>query len=121
MTVVSNLESDNQALVTFGDAHWDGSTIVLTTGNSQTSAVFHPHPIDQSDTFSCTVTFRLTSPPGAGEADGISIIFVPKKALGLGGYGLGYSGLGGKGDFAVEGDFFFFRFFMGHNQALYRR
>ncbi|KIR27981.1 peptide-N4-(N-acetyl-beta-glucosaminyl)asparagine amidase [Cryptococcus deuterogattii LA55] len=70
----------------------------------QTSAVFHPHPVDQSDTFSCTVTFRLTSPPGAGEADGIGIVFVPKKALGLGGYGLGYSGLGGKGDFAVEVD-----------------
>ncbi|KAL0252440.1 hypothetical protein I308_101832 [Cryptococcus tetragattii IND107] len=103
-TVVSDLESDNEALVLFGDAHLDGNTIVLTTGNSQTSAVFHPHPVDQSDTFSCTVTFRLTSPPGAGEADGIGIVFVPKKALGLGGYGMGYSGLGGKGDFAVEVD-----------------
>ncbi|OWT36349.1 peptide-N4-(N-acetyl-beta-glucosaminyl)asparagine amidase [Cryptococcus neoformans Bt1] len=103
-TVVSNLDSDNQALATFGDAHLNGSTIVLTTGNSQTSAVFHPHPVDQNDSFSCIVTFRLTSPPGAGEADGMSLVFVPNKALGLGGYGLGYSGLGGKGDFAVEVD-----------------
>lgn len=96
----------------------DGNTIVLTTGNSQTSAVFHPHPVDQSDTFSCTVTFRLTSPPRAGEADGIGIVFVPKKALGLGGYGMGYSGLGGKGDFAVEGELLFLSLFMQHNQVL---
>lgn len=91
---------------------------MLTTGNSQTSAVFHPYPVDQSDTFSCTVTFRLTSPPGAGEADGIGIVFAPKKALGLGGYGMGYSGLGGKGDFAVEGELLFFLCLCSTNQVL---
>ena len=46
----------------------------------------------------------MTAPAGSGEADGIAVVFSPEKKLGLGGYGLGYSGLGGQGDFAVESE-----------------
>ena len=88
-----------------GDARAVGDTILLTSQNSQTSAVFHPTPLDQKTDFRCQVTFRLTSPPGAGEADGLAVVFTPERKVGLGGYGLGYSGLGDKGDFAVESEF----------------
>lgn len=87
----------------FGDARLAGEGILLTSGTSQTSAAFTAKPVLQDKSFRCSVTFRLTS-PGSGEADGIAVVFSPERKLGLGGYGLGYSGLGGKGDFAVESE-----------------
>jgi peptide-N4-(N-acetyl-beta-glucosaminyl)asparagine amidase len=87
-----------------GNAKMTNFGIQLTSGPSQTSAVFSPSPIRQDQNFRCQVTFRLTAPPGAGAADGLAVIFCPERKLGLGGYGLGYSGLGGRGDFAVEGE-----------------
>ena len=86
----------------FGDAKVTSDVILLTGGSSQTSAVFCPTPVAQDKSFRCRVTFRMTAPPGSGEADGMAIVFASDKKLGLGGYGLGYSGLGGQGDFAVE-------------------
>lgn len=81
-----------------------GAMLVLTSGSSQTGAAFFPTPLSQDRSFRCRVTFRLTAPPGSGEADGMAVVFCPEKKSGLGGYGLGYSGLGGQGDFAVEGE-----------------
>jgi len=86
----------------FSDARLSNGQIVLTSGSSQTAAAFYPSAIRQNQTFRCQVTFRLTAPPGSGQADGMAVVFSPEKKLGLRGYGLGYSGLGGKGDFAVE-------------------
>ena len=88
----------------FGDASRTDFALILTTSSSQTSAIFNPTPIPQSLSFRCTLQFKLDAPPGAGEADGIAIVFSSEKKLGLGGYGMGYSGLGGPGDFAVEGE-----------------
>lgn len=86
----------------FGDAVRAGSGVVLTTRSSQASGVFADVRIAQTTSFRATVTFRMFAPPVAGEADGMAIVFSRDRKLGLGGYGLGYSGLGGKGDFAVE-------------------
>ena len=76
--------------------------VCLTTRPSQTSAVFIDRAIPQSTSFRCALDFRLHAPEGSGAADGIALIFAPEMKLGLSGYGLGYSGLGGQGDFAVE-------------------
>ncbi|WVQ74506.1 hypothetical protein IAR50_004107 [Cryptococcus sp. DSM 104548] len=103
--VLSSFGSDIDGLVKFGDVQIDSnSTIVLTSTNSQTSAVFQPCPIPQTHSFSTNFNFRLTAPPGAGGADGIAIIFAHEQSIGQGGYGLGYSGAGDEGDFAVEVD-----------------
>jgi hypothetical protein len=91
----------------FGDTNLHKHGLVLTSGTSQTSAAFAKSSIKQDQSFRCMVTFRITAPPGSGEADGMAVVFSSEKKLGLGGYGLGYSGLGGKGDFAVESEFHF--------------
>lgn len=88
----------------FGDASRSGSGVILTTKNSQTSGVFADIRIQQTASIRTSVRFKIFAPPGAGEADGMAIVFSQDRKLGLGGYGLGYSGLGGKGDFAVESE-----------------
>ncbi|KAK8861540.1 hypothetical protein IAR55_002362 [Kwoniella newhampshirensis] len=98
------LQTRNEDLSIFGNASLVGDTILLTSSSSQTSAVFHPNSLSQTASYRVKLSFRLISPPGAGEADGIALVFTSEKGLGLGGYGLGYSGVGGRGDFAVEID-----------------
>ena len=88
----------------FGDARVIDEGILLTSGSDQASAVFSPATLKQDQSFRCEVSFRLTAPPGSGEADGMAVVFCPERKLGLGGYGLGYTNLGGKGDFAVESE-----------------
>lgn len=99
MTVLPELDS---GLYLLGDAKLSGQGAVLTTGPGQTSAVFLPKAVKQTTSFRCELTFKITAPPGCGEADGMAIVFAPERKLGLGGYGLGYSGNGGPGDFAIE-------------------
>ena len=91
------------ALKVFGGATITDDGVCLTAGPSQTSAVFIDTPIPQTTSFRCTLDYRLHAPEGSGAADGIAVVFAPEMKLGLSGYGLGYSGLGGQGDFAVEG------------------
>ena len=88
-----------------GDAKVINEGILLTSGSDQTSAVFSPTTMKQDQNFRCEVSFRLTAPRGSGEADGMAVVFCPERKLGLSGYGLGYTNLGGKGDFAVESEF----------------
>nr|XP_031862971.1 uncharacterized protein CI109_001446 [Kwoniella shandongensis]KAA5530043.1 hypothetical protein CI109_001446 [Kwoniella shandongensis] len=102
--VIRQVEMKNETLSIFGDARIEGATILLTSASDQTSAVFHPHQISKTGNYRVNVQFRLTSPPGAGEADGMAVVFTSGRGLGLGGYGLGYTGLGAEGDFAVEVD-----------------
>ena len=78
---------------------------LLTSKNDQVSAVFSNIQVRQTQSFKCEVTFQLSAPPGSGEADGIAVVFSGHKGVGKGGYGIGYTGLGGQGDFAVEGEF----------------
>lgn len=95
---------DAKALDFFGDAKASEHGVILTSGPSQTSATFCSDlSIAQTQSFRLTVNFRLSAPPGSGEADGIAILFSSEAKLGLGGYGLGYSGVGGPGDYAIEG------------------
>lgn len=101
--VLRQIHAGHDTLETFGDARLTDGLILLTLGSSQSAAVFSPSPLLQAQSFRCQMDFRLTAPPGSGEADGIAMVFCPEKKLGVGGYGLGYSGLGGQGDFAVEG------------------
>ncbi|ODN76800.1 hypothetical protein L202_05402 [Cryptococcus amylolentus CBS 6039] len=104
-TVATQFGAQVGDLVRFGDVQTDSdSKIVLTSAKSQTSAVFQPCPIPQTQNFSTNMTFRMTPPPEAGGADGIAILFAKNQSMGLGGYGLGYSGAGDEGDFAVEVD-----------------
>lgn len=102
---IRDLHSSTEKLSVFGDAKLVDNSVLLTLCSGQTSSVFLPTAISQKTSFRCEVTFKIASPPGAGEADGIAVVFSPERRLGLGGYGLGYSGLGGKGDFAVEGEY----------------
>ena len=87
-----------------GSAIPNGSGFCLTSGPGQTGALFHSAAIPQAQSFRCALAFRMVAPPGSGAADGIAIVFSPEIKLGLSGFGLGYSGLGGKGDFAVESE-----------------
>ncbi|WWD05783.1 hypothetical protein V865_003866 [Kwoniella europaea PYCC6329] len=104
-TVIKSISLPNDQLKQFGDTRLNSSSILLTDGPSQTSMIFNPNPINQNAGFRSKVKFKLTS-DGGGEADGIALIFVSHlpQSLGLGGYGMGYDGLGGQGDFAVEID-----------------
>ncbi|WVR03834.1 hypothetical protein IAU60_000831 [Kwoniella sp. DSM 27419] len=97
-----NINMDDIRL--FGDARKQEKGILITSGPSQTSALFLPSTIQSDQDFHCSMTFRLTAPPGAGEADGIAVVFAHSPQLGLGGFGLGYDGVGGEGDFAIEID-----------------
>jgi peptide-N4-(N-acetyl-beta-glucosaminyl)asparagine amidase len=100
-TVRSNLTQPLSDYHISGQARHQGSSILLTDGNSQTSGIFLPTPISQDQDFRCRLAFRLSASQG-GEADGIALVFSPEKKLGLGGYGLGYTDMGGQGDFAIE-------------------
>ncbi|KAK4684910.1 peptide-N4-(N-acetyl-beta-glucosaminyl)asparagine amidase, partial [Tremellales sp. Uapishka_1] len=86
-----------------GDAKRMAEGYQLTSGSSQISAIFFARPISQSQSIRLAVKFKLLS-EGSGEADGFGVVFSGEKRLGKGGYGLGYTGLGGDGDFAVEVD-----------------
>lgn len=88
-----------------GNSIRSGSSVILTMANSQASGVFADVRIPQTQSIKAAVKFRMFAPPGAGEADGMAIVFSQDRKLGLGGYGLGYSGLGVKGDFAVESEY----------------
>lgn len=102
-TALRCIHEDFRGLYSYGDAKMSESyTLVLTSGIGHTSAAFFPSPVRQEQSFRFQMRFRLIAPPGAGEADGIAVVFSPVKKMGLGGYGLGYTGLGGQGDFAVE-------------------
>ncbi|WVF67140.1 hypothetical protein IAT40_001885 [Kwoniella sp. CBS 6097] len=103
-TVRNSLEAPRESLHLSGNAKLNDEAFVLTSASSQTSAVYHPTPIRKTNDFRVLVKFRLTAPPGAGEADGIALIFTKECKLGLGGYGMGYDGVGGEGDFALEID-----------------
>ncbi|ORY24400.1 hypothetical protein BCR39DRAFT_561576 [Naematelia encephala] len=87
-----------------GDARVESATLLLTDTAGLTSAVFADKMIRQNDSFKCSLTFRMTEVSGSGAADGMAVAFCQEAGLGLGGYGMGYSGLGGEGDFAVEID-----------------
>ncbi|WVW80091.1 hypothetical protein I302_102064 [Kwoniella bestiolae CBS 10118] len=104
-STVQSLSISNDQLLKFGNARVQSSSILLTDGPSQTSAIFHPNPIPLRSNFRSKVKFRLTS-DRSGEADGIALIFLrePPDTVGLRGYGMGYDGLGGEGDFAIEVD-----------------
>ncbi|OCF34733.1 hypothetical protein I316_03777 [Kwoniella heveanensis BCC8398] len=103
-TVRSTLQSSGGSLHLLGSARLNDGCIVLTSGSSQTSAVYCRTPIRRTDNLHIHCRFRLSAPPGAGEADGIALIFARERGLGLGGYGMGYDGVGGNGDFAIEVD-----------------
>ena len=103
--VLTHLPSTLNGVETLGDAEVKDGCIVLTSGSSQHGAAYHPTTLSQTQSYRLQTTFRLTAPPGSGGADGISVIVCHEKKLGLGGYGMGYSGLGGHGDFAVESEF----------------
>lgn len=105
LPVVRHLSSAESTLAVLGDAKVTDDGIVLTSGSDQTSAVFSDMKLRQTQSFKCDVTFELTAPPGSGEADGIAVVFCREQGVGRGGYGLGYTGLGGEGDFAVEGEY----------------
>jgi peptide-N4-(N-acetyl-beta-glucosaminyl)asparagine amidase len=76
---------------------------VLTDKPDQVGHVFPPERIPRDKSWKATLKFRLTAPPGQAGADGMAIFFASEQRVGLGGYGLGYSGVGTTGDFAVEG------------------
>ncbi|KAL7421158.1 Peptide-N(4)-(N-acetyl-beta-glucosaminyl)asparagine amidase [Cryptotrichosporon argae] len=95
---------DVDRLELYGHAERREDAITLTSGPSQTAAVFSATPISQCTSWRMQLEFRLTAPPGCGEADGMAVVLSPERKLGLGGFGLGYTGLGGKGDFAIEID-----------------
>lgn len=76
---------------------------VLTDKPGATGHVFPPERIPRDQSWRALMEFRLTAPPGQAGADGIAVFFASEQKQGLGGYGLGYSGIGTTGDFAVEG------------------
>ena len=75
---------------------------VLTSKPDDVGYIFPSDRIPRGESWRATVKFRLTAPPGQAGADGIAIFFSTEQKLGQGGYGLGYSGIGTTGDFAVE-------------------
>lgn len=79
-----------------------GFPVELTSGPSQTSAMFTDASLPRSKSFRANMSFRIDA--AGGGADGLALVFTSDRRLGLGGYGLGYSGLGQVGDFAVEGE-----------------
>lgn len=79
-----------------------GYPVELTSGPSQTSAMFTESSLPRSASFKAKMTFHINA--AGGGADGLAVVFTADKGLGLGGYGMGYSGLGHTGDFAVEGE-----------------
>lgn len=79
-----------------------GYPVELTSGPSQTSAMFTQSSLPRSVSFKATITFHINA--AGGGADGLALVFTADKGLGLDGYGMGYSGLGYTGDFAVEGE-----------------
>ncbi|WWC87829.1 uncharacterized protein L201_002721 [Kwoniella dendrophila CBS 6074] len=104
--VTESLDVRNDQILKYGNARLiNTNTFLLSDGPSQTSSIFHPKSIPQNQNFRSKVKFRLTS-FNSGEADGIAFIFTKdeESKLGLGGYGLGYDGLGEEGDFAIEID-----------------
>ncbi|WVQ94740.1 hypothetical protein IAU59_001820 [Kwoniella sp. CBS 9459] len=103
-TVRRSLDSPLASMHLLGNARLDKKSIILTSASGQTSAMYHPSPIRKNDDFRVQVRFCLAAPPGAGEADGIALVFARERSLGLGGYGMGYDGVGGDGDFAIEVD-----------------
>ncbi|ORX33678.1 hypothetical protein BD324DRAFT_639140 [Kockovaella imperatae] len=94
----------SSAISVLGDAIHTIDGVCLTSGPGHTSGVFLGVPHAQNANFCINVRFRITAPPGSGAADGIAIIFSPEPRLGESGFGMGYSGVGGQGDFAVEID-----------------
>ncbi|WWC68682.1 uncharacterized protein I206_102616 [Kwoniella pini CBS 10737] len=102
-TILDSLSVHHDKLLQYGNTRLTSKGILLTDGPSQTSSFFNPIPINQHKDIRCKFGFRLTSPQ-SGEADGIALIFSSQKGLGLGGYGLGYDGLGDSKDFAIEID-----------------
>lgn len=90
-------------MLLLGDARYRDS-ILLTNGADQTSAAFTRYSFSQDISWRAQISFALHAPDGAGEADGIAIVFSNERKLGDGGSGIGYSGIGDKGDFAVEVD-----------------
>ena len=76
---------------------------ILTNKPDQVGHIFPPVRIPRNLSWLTTLEFRLTAPYGQAGADGIAVFFASEQKVGLGGYGLGYSGIGTTGDFAVEG------------------
>lgn len=87
-----------------GDAAREKGATVLTTKSDQVSGMFFARPIDPVTSFRARLQFRLTAPSGGQGADGIALVFASELRLGVGGFGLGYDGIGREGDFAVEGE-----------------
>ncbi|EIW66613.1 hypothetical protein TREMEDRAFT_34776, partial [Tremella mesenterica DSM 1558] len=93
---------------TFGNPIWsEKEGLILTSGPDQTSALYSLQPVSQSTSWKLVMDFKFEAPIEAGEsgaADGIAVVFSSERKLGEGGFGLGYSGIGKQGDFAIEID-----------------
>lgn len=100
-TVVNSPFNLSNDVYLLGNAERIGGVVRLTNGPSQTSSVFSDFFISRSQSVRVIMRFRMG---GEGDgADGMALVFVSQRGVGVGGYGLGYEGLGGEGDFAVEG------------------
>lgn len=82
-----------------------GHSVILTSRESQTSAVFLPETIPAGQSFKATAKILLRGTADSGFADGCALVLSSVKGLGSqgGGRGLGFDGLGGTGDAAIAG------------------
>jgi peptide-N4-(N-acetyl-beta-glucosaminyl)asparagine amidase len=107
------LTKDSADLTLSGNAENKDDKIVLTPNEtSQVGSAFVATTISTQSSFVAEITFRITTAAGQEQgADGMAFVClsrseqVPKPTLlGEGGAGLGYDGLGGESDWAVEVD-----------------
>ena len=97
---------DDSDFYLFGNARRSpGGGILLTDGPDQTSAFFFDASLPRNESWAADLHFRITVPKGKIGADGMALIFTSKRGLGRGGFGMGYDGLGGSSDWAIEGRF----------------